>query len=89
MKSNHIKKIRETHQWYDVQESNGSFGIFVSWKDSIRVLAKSSEHACFRAQKRGYGLNKNICMYEYAEMYADWRVKLSSSTGKPKNVDYF
>lgn len=88
MKAKHFKKLRKKLQWYDVQISRGLFGDFPwNWDSSIRVLAKNDEQACYRAQKRGYGLGLEID-FDPREDYAKWRVKLSSKSDHWKNIEF-
>lgn len=89
MKAKYFKKLKATHQWYDVETTTSLFGSFeFKWKKSIRVLAKSHKHACFRAKRRGYGLTKSVGD-STTEDWARWRVKLSSKSDNFRNVAYF
>lgn len=90
MKAKHIKKLRVTCQWYDVEITKSLFGSFEwDWNGSIRVLAKNHRDACFRAKRRGYGLTKIIRDSSVSENWARWRVKLSAKSDNFKNITYY
>lgn len=89
MKAKHFKKLRDKCQWYDVDQGTSLFGSFNwNWDRSIRVLAKDSKQACYRARKRGYGLTKSIGEGT-TENWASWRVKPSDKTENFKNISYY
>lgn len=89
MKAKHFKKLRATCQWYDVDTTYSLFGRFFTTWSGIRVLARSHREACFRAKRRGYGLNLSVNESTTTQNWAKWRVKLSSKSEHFKNVFYF
>ena len=89
MKAKHFKKLRANLQYYNVETSTSLFGRFEwKWNRSITVLAKNHRNACYRAKKRGYGLNMSVGDGT-TENWARWRCKLNSKSDNFKNVAYF
>lgn len=89
MKAKHFKKLRVKLKYYDVETTTSLFGRFEwTWGKSITVLAKNHKNACYRAKRRGYGLNKSVGD-PTTENWAKWRVKLSCKSDNFKNVYYF
>lgn len=90
MKARHIKKLRKKLVEYDVQKSDLISGYFGnSWRDSIKVYAKNTRQACERANKRGYGLSKDIDRDKTRKKWADWRVKRSSKPSNFRHITYY
>lgn len=89
MKAKKIKKLRRACEWYDVENTSGLFGSFGwNWSRSIRVLARNHREACYRAKKRGYGLDHRVGSPTNAG-WACWRVKLTNKVDNFRNIFYF